>query len=188
MHSVTLYQLYFGVLWWTWVAYWYISAIGVRPAKRALSGWSRLRLILEIVVAIWLVSTNRFQGTWLGAEILPLSIIQFWIGAVVATGGLGFSVWARVHLGEYWSGNVTLKEGHRLIRSGPYALVRHPIYTGILFGMLGSAIAIDQVRGIVAVAIVFVSFLRKMRKEEEWLTEEFGEEYLKYKREVRALL
>ena len=54
--------------------------------------------------------------------------------------------------------------------------------------MLGSAIAIDQPRGVVAVAVVFVSFIRKLRKEEEWLTDEFGEEYLKYKREVRALL
>jgi protein-S-isoprenylcysteine O-methyltransferase Ste14 len=184
----SIYVWFFPVVWWVWVAYWYISAIGVRRAKRALSGGARLLLIVEIVAAVWLVSTNRFQGTWLGTPILRPSIAQFWIGAAVTVLGLGFSVWARVHLGEYWSGNVTLKEGHRLIRTGPYALVRHPIYTGILFGMLGSAIAIDQPRGVLAVAIVFVSFLRKLRKEEEWLTEEFGEEYLKYKREVRALL
>jgi protein-S-isoprenylcysteine O-methyltransferase Ste14 len=83
---------------------------------------------------------------------------------------------------------VTLKEGHRLIRTGPYAHVRHPIYTGILLAMVGSAIAMDEPRAILAVAVMFVSFLRKLSKEEEWLTEEFGEEYLKYKREVRMLL
>ncbi len=184
----SIYQWLFPALWWTWLAYWYISAIGVRRAKRSLSGWARFRLISEVVVAVWLVATPRFSGTWLGAVILPPSRAQFWIGAAVTAAGLGFSVWARVHLGEYWSGNVTLKEGHRLIRSGPYSLVRHPIYTGILFGMIGSAIAIDQVRGVVAVVIIFISFIGKLHKEEEWLTEEFGEEYLRYKREVRMLL
>jgi protein-S-isoprenylcysteine O-methyltransferase Ste14 len=186
MHSV--YQWFFPVVWWTWLAYWLISAIGVRPAKRALSGGARLRLIVEMVVAIWLIATPRFNNSWLAAVIVPPTVAQFWIGAAVTVAGLGFAVWARVHLGEYWSGNVTLKEGHRLIRTGPYAFVRHPIYTGILFGMLGSAIAMDQVRGVIAFAIFLFSFIGKLRKEEEWLTEEFGEEYLSYKREVRALL
>lgn len=186
MHPI--YQWFFPAVWWTWLAYWYISAIGVRRAKRALSGGARTLLIVEVLVAIWLLSTNRFQGTWLAAPILRPSAAQFWIGAAVTVLGLGFSVWARVYLGEFWSGNVTLKEGHRLIRTGPYAHVRHPIYTGILLAMVGSAIAMDEPRAILAVAVMFVSFLRKLSKEEEWLTEEFGEEYLKYKREVRMLL
>jgi len=184
----SIFVWFFPAVWWAWVAYWYVSAIGVRRAKRVLSGGRRIAHIAEMAAAIWLLSTNRFQGTWLGTAILRPSIAQFWIGAAVTVLGLGFSVWARVHIGEYWSGNVTLKEGHRLIRSGPYALVRHPIYTGILFGIIGSAIAIDQPRGVLAVAVVFISFLRKLRQEEAWLTEEFGEEYLRYKREVRALL
>jgi len=142
----------------------------------------------EMAFAWWLLVSTSFRGTWLAAPILPYSEAQFWIGGAVTAAGLGFSVWARVHLGVYWSGNVTLKEGHRLIRSGPYRLVRHPIYTGILFGMLGSAIAKDQVLGLLAVAVTVVSFVRKLRIEEKWLTEEFGEEYLQYRREVRALL
>jgi protein-S-isoprenylcysteine O-methyltransferase Ste14 len=179
---------YFPVLWWTWAAYWYVSSLRVRTAKRAAPPAERLRYVAEVAIACGLVAWNGFDRGWLGAWILPPSRAQFIAGAVIAAAGLGFSVWARVHLGEYWSGNVTLKEGHRLIRSGPYALVRHPIYTGILGGMVGSAVALDQVRGVLAVAILTYSFIRKLRHEEKWLTEEFGDEYLRYKREVRALI
>jgi protein-S-isoprenylcysteine O-methyltransferase Ste14 len=181
------YRWYFPVLWWSWLAYWIVSSFGVLKAKRALPAPGRLRLAAEMLVAWWLMASGAFRGSWLGKPLLPYSEAQFCIGAAVAGAGLGFSVWARVHLGKYWSGNVTLKEGHRLIRSGPYALVRHPIYTGLILGFLGSAIALDQVRGVVALAIVVFSFVRKLRIEEKWLTEEFGEEYLSYKREVRAL-
>jgi protein-S-isoprenylcysteine O-methyltransferase Ste14 len=181
------YRWYFPFVWWSWLAYWIVSSFGVLKAKRALPAPGRLRLVAEMVVAWWLMSAGGLSRTWLGTPLLPYSEALYWIGAAVTTAGLGFSVWARVHLGKYWSGNVTLKEGHRLIRSGPYALVRHPIYTGLILGFLGSAIAIDQLRGVIAVAIVIFSFIRKLHIEEKWLTEEFGEEYLQYKREVRAL-
>jgi protein-S-isoprenylcysteine O-methyltransferase Ste14 len=183
-----LYQWYFPVLWWSWLAYWVISSFGVLKPKRALPAPGRLRLVLEMGVAWWLMAAGSLGRTWLGTPLLHYSEAQFWIGAAIATAGLWFSVWARVHIGKYWSGNVTLKEGHRLIRSGPYALVRHPIYTGILLGMTGSAVSLNQVRGVLAVAITAYSFVRKLRMEEKWLTEEFGEEYLRYKREVRALI
>ena len=169
------------------MAYWAISSFRVRQAKRAAPPAERLRYIVEVLVAVALISWGPFHWGWLGTRILRPSPALFYVGAAVATAGLGFSVWARVHLGEYWSGNVTLKEGHRLIRSGPYALVRHPIYTGILIGMLGSAVALDEVRGYLGVAVLAFHFIRKLRNEEAWLTEEFGEEYLQYKREVRAL-
>lgn len=185
---IQFYQWYFPVLWWSWVAYWAVSSFGVRPAKRAAPPAERMRYAFEVLVAVVLISAGGRRWGWLGTWVLPPSLALFYIGAVVATAGLLFSVWARVHLGEYWSGNVTLKEGHRLIRTGPYALVRHPIYTGILLGMLGSAVALDQIRGYLAVVILTISFIRKYRKEEAWLTEEFGEEYLRYKREVRALI
>jgi protein-S-isoprenylcysteine O-methyltransferase Ste14 len=170
------------------MAYWVLSSFRVRRAKRAAPPGERMRYAFEVLVAIVLISWGNVRWGWLGNWVLPPSLALFYIGAAVAAAGLGFSVWARVHLGEYWSGNVTLKEGHRLIRTGPYALVRHPIYTGILAGMLGSALALDQIRGFLGLALLTYSFIRKLRKEEAWLTEEFGEEYLRYKREVRALI
>ena len=102
--------------------------------------------------------------------------------------GLLFTVWGRIHLGRYWSGMVTLKEGHRLIRTGPYALVRHPLYTGFLRGGAGSALAARTVDAAIGFALLLAAYLVKLRREETLLTREFGDEYLRFKREVPALV
>jgi len=183
-----IYDWTFPVLWWSWAAYWIISSFRVRPTKRAQSNAARLAYFGEWVLAFVLLTSHGLSIGWLGTRIVPLTPALFFTGAGITTAGLGFSVWARVHLGEYWSGTVTLKKGHRLIRSGPYALVRHPIYTGLLVAMLGTAVAVDRVRGLLGLAIIIASLARKLRLEEKWLTEELGEEYTQYRREVRALI
>jgi protein-S-isoprenylcysteine O-methyltransferase Ste14 len=91
-------------------------------------------------------------------------------------------------LGRNWSGIVTLKENHELITQGPYNLVRHPIYTGLLVAFLGSALARGQWRGLIAVAIVFWALWRKLRLEERWMREQFGEQYVAYSKRVSALI
>jgi protein-S-isoprenylcysteine O-methyltransferase Ste14 len=88
-------------------------------------------------------------------------------GAAVTIAGLLFAVWAREHLGSNWSRSVTIKQGHELITSGPYAVVRHPIYTGILTGLLGMAIVIFQVRGFIVFVLIFLAFWIKLRMEEQ---------------------
>ena len=105
-----------------------------------------------------------------------------WAGFAVMVAGLGFACWARVHLGTNWSGVVTLKEGHELIRTGPYRNVRHPIYTGILIGFLGWAIVGGQVRGLIGMAVVWLSFYIKARREEKLLTQEFGPKFEEHSR------
>ena len=102
--------------------------------------------------------------------------------------GLGFTVWARLYLGSNWSRSVTIKQGHELITGGPYGLVRHPIYTGLLTGFLGTAIAIAQVRGLVAFALIFSVLWLKLRLEERWMRLQFGSAYEQYARRVRALV
>ena len=93
-----------------------------------------------------------------------------------------------MHLGRNWSRSVTIKQDHELINTGPYAVVRHPIYTGILTGLLGTAIALSQVRGIIAFALFFIAFWIKLRMEEEWMRSQFGEAYATYARETAALV
>ena len=121
---------------------------------------------------------------------MPLAQWRVWgaIGAAVNLAGLLFTVWARIHLGRNWSGTVTLKQDHELITSGPYAWVRHPIYTGLLLGFVGLAIARGEWRSILAVVIIALAFWRKLRIEESWMLEQFGDAYRSYRRRVAALI
>ena len=97
-------------------------------------------------------------------------------------------MWARVHLGRNWSGIVTVKEGHELITGGPYAIVRHPIYTGLLLAFIGSALARGEWRGVLAVAVVLAALWRKLGLEERWMREQFGSAYQAYSQRVAALV
>jgi protein-S-isoprenylcysteine O-methyltransferase Ste14 len=97
-------------------------------------------------------------------------------------------VWARVYIGRNWSGTVTLKEGHELIRSGPYALVRHPIYTGLLLAFTGTAIACGDPAAVIGLALVLASFLYKLRIEEGFMRAVFPEQYASYAARVPALV
>jgi protein-S-isoprenylcysteine O-methyltransferase Ste14 len=98
-----------------------------------------------------------------------------WLGVLLTAAGVAVALWARWHLGANWSEVVTLKERHELIRSGPYCAIRHPIHTGILLGLLGTAIAMGEVSGLLAIAIAWLSFFWKARREESFLMHEFGE-------------
>ena len=114
--------------------------------------------------------------------------MPFWLGAAVTVAGLLFAVWAREHLGRNWSRSVTIKQDHELITTGPYAVVRHPIYTGILAGFLGMAIAISQVRGFLVFVLIFLAFCIKFRMEEQWMRSQFGDAYATYARHTAALV
>jgi protein-S-isoprenylcysteine O-methyltransferase Ste14 len=102
--------------------------------------------------------------------------------------GLLFAVWAREHLGSNWSRSVTIKQDHELITTGPYAMVRHPIYTGFLAGFLGTAIALSQVRGFVAFVLILVILGVKLRMEEQWMRSQFGATYATYAHQTAALV
>ena len=134
---------------------------------------------------LW-IRGNAEDG-WLFQRFLTRSLTTFWIGTAITAAGLGFSAWARVHLGRNWSATVTVKQDHELIRTGPYAIVRHPS-RWVLFGFIGTALAIGQWRGVVAVVIVFVAFWRKLRLEERWDGETFGEDYRGYRARTKALV
>lgn len=183
----TLVELAVPAIWILWWAYWQWSARGVKPVIQRESLPSRLAHIIPLVIGALLLAIPVVPG-WLGERFLPRGPAMYGLGVAVLAAGLLFSVWARRILGRNWSGTVTLKQDHELIRAGPYRWVRHPIYTGILFGFLGSAIARGEWRGLLAFAIVAIALWRKLRMEERWLTQLFGESYVAYRRETWALL
>ncbi len=182
------YEAFFPVAWILFLLYWQIKAIRTKATQRLEPVASRLLRVFIFLIAIVLLSTTRIPLRWLYHELWPVGFWPFWLGAAVLIAGLLFAVWARVHLGRNWSRSVTIKQDHELITSGPYGVVRHPIYTGILTGFLGTAIALSQVRGFIAFALIFFVFLIKLRMEERWMRSQFGEMYATYTHQTAALV
>jgi protein-S-isoprenylcysteine O-methyltransferase Ste14 len=177
-----------GAIWIAWTIYWLIAAQSAKHDTRRESPGSRASHIIPLMVAAWLLWSPRLPAGFLGGRFLPAWPATFWIGVAILIAGLGFSVWARHVLGRNWSGIVTVKQDHELIEQGPYRWVRHPIYTGLLIGFLGTAIARGEWRGLFAVVIVFAALWRKLKLEEQWMIETFGDAYLRYRERVRALI
>jgi protein-S-isoprenylcysteine O-methyltransferase Ste14 len=182
------YKAFFPVVWIVFVVYWQIKAGDTKTTQRIEPAGSRILRIFIFLIAIALLSIPRIPLPWLYVQVWPQGYWPFWLGASVTVAGLLFAVWARVHLGRNWSSSVTIKQGHELIITGPYGVVRHPIYTGILTGFLGMAIAISQVRGFIVVVLVFFSFWLKLSMEEKWMRSQFGETYAAYARQTAALV
>ena len=182
------YESFFPVLWIAFIIYWRIKAADAKTTERLEPVASRILRAITLLIAIVLFSTTRIPLRWLYLEPWPAGLWPFWLGAAVMIAGLLFAVWARGHLGRNWSQAVTIKQGHELITTGPYAVVRHPIYTGMLAGLLGTAIALSQVRGFMAFVIFFVMFWLKLRKEEQWMRSQFGETYATYAHQTAALV
>ena len=183
-----LYANLIPALWLLWLAYWFIAGRNVKATQRHESLASRAAHIVPLIVGAILLWSRRLPGGLLSAQIVPPSLTLYLVGVGVVAAGLAFSVWARVHLGRNWSGTVTLKQDHELVRDGPYRHVRHPIYTGLLLAFIGCAIARNEWRGVLAIAIIYAGFWRKLKLEERWMTEQFGDAYRRYIAEVPALL
>lgn len=182
------YQWFFPVLWIAFLLYWQIKAGNTKTTTRLEPLSSRIVRSITFLVAIALMSFPNLPGAFLYRAILPQGLPSFFTGVVIAVSGLFFAIWARELLGRNWSRSVTLKQDHELITSGPYALVRHPIYTGILTGFLGSAIAEGQVRSLIAFLLVSLVLWGKLRLEEQWMRSHFGETYGTYAHRVAALV
>lgn len=183
-----LYDYLFPAMWVCYLAYWWGMSTNVKETERRESLSSRLVRLALMVCAVALLWLPRVPLRWLDERFLPLGVWCFWSGAAVTAGGMLFSVWARRYLGKNWSQAVTLKQGHELIQGGPYALVRHPIYTGLLLAFVGCAVARGEWRGLLAVALVFGALWHKLRLEETWMRVQFGESYEAYSRQVAALV
>jgi protein-S-isoprenylcysteine O-methyltransferase Ste14 len=119
---------------------------------------------------------------WLEHQLIAGGWVRYWIGVVVLASGLGFTVWARRVLGRNWSGRIAIKQGQQLVRAGPYRWIRHPIYSGGLIAVLGSAVASGTVSGFLGLALACAALGHKVRIEERWLTREFGDQYAQYRR------
>jgi protein-S-isoprenylcysteine O-methyltransferase Ste14 len=168
--------------------YWFISAIRTRSTyKRKQSNWFLLSFML-VLVLIWVFLSEEVSLDLMQWRVIPDGIAPGLLGIIITVIGLGFAVWARIHLGKNWSGRPGIKVDHALIRTGPYQFVRNPIYTGILFGYAGTATVIGELWAFFMILFILAVFLMKIRVEERFLLEEFGEAYIQYRKEVKALI
>jgi protein-S-isoprenylcysteine O-methyltransferase Ste14 len=187
-HAPAIYRQVIGLLWLAWAVYWLISSVRIKAAVRRESLASRLAHLIPLFVGAVLLGFRDLPWGALDARLWPRSLTAYCIGVALLVAGLAFACWARVHLGRNWSGSVTVKKDHELIRTGPYAYVRHPIYTGLITAVLGTALASGTVRAALGLVIITLSLLRKLRTEEAFMRETFPGEYQRYSAEVPALI
>lgn len=174
--------------WYVFGVYWAITALRAKRAKATEKSADRIATIAVMAAGFVLLFEQNVHTGWLDSRFAPSQDWITWTGIVLSYLGVALAVWARYCIGEYWSARVTLKEGHRLIRSGPYRFVRHPIYTGLLIAVIGRALIIGQWRGLLGVALVLATHARKAQREEKLLLSEFGDEYTGYRRVTGFLL
>lgn len=175
--------------WCAWALYWLVSSIGNKATQRREPLGSRLAYVLPLVLGGVLLGVRELPwAALLGTRLWPRSFLVYCIGFLILLAGLAFAVWARMHLGRNWSGAVTVKEGHELIRTGPYRFVRHPIYTGILTAVIGTAVCSGTLRAVLGFALIASALAYKLRKEEAFMREVFPGQYDTYRGEVPALI
>jgi protein-S-isoprenylcysteine O-methyltransferase Ste14 len=183
-----IYHSLFQIAWTSFGVWWLVTAVWVKKIKEPEPVLAFVTHHGLSIVAFVMTFSSWFRLGPLGWSLWPQTRNTFLAGAAIMLAGLGFAIWARFHLGRNWSSSVALKEGHQLIRSGPYALVRHPIYTGIITGLAGTAGAIGEVRGVVAVVLLTGVYIFKYLREEKLMRKAFGDEYVAYARETAGLL
>jgi protein-S-isoprenylcysteine O-methyltransferase Ste14 len=176
------------VLWVAFLVVWLIWAIRTKPVQKREGVSSRLSYTIINVVAFYLMFSGNAPRAFLRMHLFSPNWLTDATGIAITFAGIALAVWARVYLGGNWSSSVTLKVGHQLVRSGPYRLVRHPIYTGMTLAMFGTGIARAQVRGAMAVVLVYIGFKIKSKIEERVMIDTFGDEYEDYRRSTGAIL
>jgi protein-S-isoprenylcysteine O-methyltransferase Ste14 len=176
---MTALKISIGVLWVLFGAYWLVSAAGAKRGSSSRRSWAP-RLIIVVLV---LVLLRVFRPGSLSVDDPILEVV----GTVLFLAGLGLAVWARVYLGSNWGMPMTRKDDPELVTSGPYHLVRHPIYSGILLAMLGTSLA-TTLYWLIALIVLGVYFIYSARVEERLMAETFPDTYPSYRASSKMLV
>jgi len=174
-----------AALWIAFQVYWNVAARGAAPAKSSESRGSRM-LHQDLMIAAFVLLFAPIPG--LRARFLPLSLPIVAGGLALQAAFFRLAIWARRHLGRNWSGKVAIKVDHELVRSGPYRVLRHPIYTAMLGMFSGTALVSGEVHALVAVALIGAAYWRKILLEERNLRAAFGAAYDEYRRRSWAII
>jgi protein-S-isoprenylcysteine O-methyltransferase Ste14 len=170
--------------WVIFSLYWEYAARNAAPAKSAESKGSRaFHVTMTNAAALLVIAPIRGAG-----RALPASMAVMSAGLAIEGAGVLLAIWSRTHLGRYWSGEISVKVDHELIRTGPYGRLRHPIYTGVLAMYVGCALVTGEWLAMIGVAIALFAYWRKIRLEEANLHNAFGANYDAYRQTTWALV
>ena len=176
------------ISWLVFLVYWFVAAFRVNRMRQRERPARRIFYLLLIAISLVLFNADpRYFGPLNGRFVHR----GFWValaGMMLTVAGIAFAIWARNHIGRFWSGSVAIREDHRLIRSGPYSRIRHPIYTGVLVALAGTTLAVGNYRALLAFVLVLVSLIYKARLEEALLTREFGPAFDDHRRHTGFFL
>ena len=170
-----------GIIWLAGLAF-------TKRTARRQPGGARLFHLALAMTGFAFLGSHWFEYGWSAERFVPNSRALELTGLAVTLAGCLFAIWARLALGSNWSGQATVKAGHELVVTGPYALARHPIYTGLVTAVLGTALAIGEMRCVVGFIIIVLALLIKMSQEERLMLQTFPEAYPQYQRRVKALI
>lgn len=177
-----------SVCWAVFWIYWSFATPRRRPSKRkAARTFTVLNtglLYLGFLSVLLGRSLPGLLGLLVVSQVIPIDIM----GTIFAIAGVAFAIWSRQSLRNNWSGIVAIREGQQFIQSGPYAIVRHPIYAGMLLALLGTTLVSATVGSLFGFVLAILSLWQKACIEEQFLMVEFGEQYAKYRREVKFLI
>lgn len=174
-------ELVFAVGWAAFWIYWVVAAFSMKRGRIPWSRELRIRALIFVVVVL-LVRVGAFRDHGLNTDPWRAGL-----GLVLFAFGLGFAIWARVHIGRNWGTPMTQKVDPELVTSGPYHLVRHPIYSGILVATIGTAVALSWL-WLVAAVVAGIYFIYSATVEERYLTEQFPDAYPAYKGSTKMLV
>jgi len=162
-----------SLIWLAWVTSWIIASFWSGRTKshvHTLDSWA-YRLPILAGAILLTPPVERFLGA---EQLYRLGNAGTYVAAVVVVLGLSFTWWARIHLGRFWSNAITHKEDHRIIDTGPYGMVRHPIYTGQIIGLLATGLAVGNWAAMLGVVLISLGECQKARMEERFLSAELG--------------
>ena len=181
-------RVIFAVIWIGWIVSWLVAAFwSNRSEKLALTGDTLMYRACIVAGAILMTpwASRRLSAV----PLWNVGYASAYVLAALTLAGILFAWWARIHIGRLWSGSITRKEGHHVVDTGPYALVRHPIYTGLIAAIVASALAQATVVAFAGAALLTIGFWLKARAEERFLTAELGADaYGAYRRRVPMLV
>jgi protein-S-isoprenylcysteine O-methyltransferase Ste14 len=177
-----------ALIWLAWLASWVAASFWSGQTKKHVMTLESGRYRIPILVGAILFTpvTGRLLGE---QPVWQFGNLGVYILAAVTIAGISFTWWARIHLGRFWSNAITHKEGHRVIDTGPYGFVRHPIYTGLITGMLATGVAVGTVTAMLGAVLISLGMWQKARMEEGFLTTELGADaYGSYCRRVPMII